>query len=1666
MSITHRLRRTAVVLQWIVTAILLGGLPAALDAQVEVVHVDWGANWRFKAGLAEASTPVDAWRAVEFDEIGWSLLPAPIGYGDEGLATDLDARQPSMRGVYSSFYLRHTFTVADPAEVGELIARLDFDDGVVVWLNGTEVVRNGVEGVPGEDPPFDAVATRSRNSGNPSDFLIENAPSLLMSGDNVLAVQVVNRTVSNSDVYFDLQLVDPSGPDRQPPEVDAVFPAEGRTVRRLGEITVTFNEPVEGVDAADLLANGVAANSVTGSGNGPYRFLWAVAPSGAVTVRWADDHGIVDVALAPNTFAGGSWTYRVDPDAPLPQLVISEFLASNVTGITDEDRQREDWIEVTNNGDAAVDLEGIALTDDVEAPGQWVFPSRTLASGERIVVFASGKDRRPESGNLHTSFKLNAEGDYLALFSSDSPREVLWEYAPRYPIQRRDIAYGVGSDGSAGYFDPPTAGEDNGVAVQFDGVVNRVRASAPRGLYEEGFQLELNTATPQSNIYYTLDGQEPTPETGTLYDAPLEIDGTPDRAAVTIRAAAYADGKLPSEATTFTYLFPSFVRSQPDRPDGFPTRWGTHPSVDYGIDPEVVNDPAYREDFEVGLRALPTVSLVSDVQHFFGARGIYSNPTGEGVLWERPTSAELMPADGSRGFQVNCGVRIQGGASRQTDKSGKHSFRLLFKGAYGPTKLRYPFFPDSPIDVYDTIIFRADFNNSWIHWSGAQRRRGQKIRDQWARDTQRDMGQETSHGIYVNLYVNGLYWGVYNAVERPSASFGAQHFGGDKDEYDALNSAVAVDGTLAAWSELMRRGSAGAATPQQFLAIEEYLDLEAFADYMIVNFYGSNADWPHHNWYAVRRRQDGEPYRFICWDTERIIEDLNANRTGVADANSPGILWQRLRLSPEFQVVFGDRVQRHFFEDGALTPEKATERFETRAAQLEKAIVCESARWGDYRRDVHAWREGPYEFYRRATHWLPEQNRILTQYFPRRGEVVLRQFRGLRVFPSQAAPVLSQHGGTIEPGLELSMTLPEATQGEIVYTLDGSDPRTRFSGEASPTALTYTAPIVLNDHTVVRARSFFEGDWSALTEATFRVGDAVGALRIAEIHYHPNLGSEYEFVEIVNTAPFTVGLSGCRFTNGIRYTFGPRTQLRPNERLVLASNAIGFGLEYPDATLHDVFEGSLSNGGEKLTLKTADGTTIDSVEYDDEGFWPLGPDSLGHSLVLVDANLEADDPASWASSEAPGGSPGAEDPVPAASSVIVNEVLPRPGNRELAAVELYNDSNVAVDVSYWYLSDARDDESALRKFLIPPGTTIEAQGFLSFDASQFGDAMHLAPAGGGVFLAASTASGELTGYVVGGEYPPALRGVTYGRVDTSNGPEFVALEAVTLGGENALPRVDDVVINEVHYQPVSAGEEFVELHNTATTALPLFDTNSGRGWRLGGLLDATAIDSYEFPAETTIPAGGFVVVTTAAPDAFRALHAVPPDVPVLGPAQGALDNSGERLRLLRPLLIDETVHYTPTDHVRYNDRAPWSVEAAGGGPSLERRFSERFGNEPLHWGASLELGGTPGRINSIAESEPVGAGQQLPGDCTQDGSVNLTDALCLLNHLFFGGSRLPCEGNGVVDGANRVLLNSNGDARLDLADGLHLLNYLFLEGPPPELGVECVEIEGCAMICR
>jgi hypothetical protein len=1238
------------------------------------------------------------------------------------------------------------------------------------------------------------------------------------------------------------------------------------------------------------------------------------------------------------------------------------------------------------------------------------------------------------------------------------------------------------------YFANPTPGHFND--SESYAKVDAVQFSHTRGFYETNFSLSLTSATPGSVVRYTLNGTAPTLANGFNYTSPLLLSTT-----AVVRAAAFRSGFVPSDPITHTYLFlEDVIRQSPNGqpPPGWPSSWGAN-VVDYGMDPRIVTNALWSATIKDDLKSIPSFSIVMNLADMFdSATGIYANPGRDGRAWERPASVELVHGDGKPGFHINAGIRIRGGFSRSTSNP-KHALRLFFRSEYGASRLRYPLFGDDGAQSFDKMDLRTFQNYSWSFQGDG---RGVFIRDQFSRDTQLDMGRPSTRGNFYHLYINGIYWGIFNTQERAEADFAATYFGDKEEDYDVIKVEAGpytinpTDGNMEAWTRLWMAATNGFATDAAYQriqgnnpdgtrnpAFENLLDAPNLIDYMLVIFYGGNLDAPisnflgnnsPNNWYGIRSRTGSAGFRFFAHDSEHSLLNVNENRLGPYPAGNPstggGLLksnpqyiFQQLQANAEFRMLVGDHVQRHFFNGGALTPEAARARFLRRSNELHRAVVGESARWGDAKRATPFTRND----------WVNAVNDVVNTFLGPRSAVVLNQLRGAGLFPTVAAPLLSQFGGSVPPGYGLTLSNTNSTGGTIYFTLDGSDPRLP-GGAIAPGAQAYAGPITLNVHTLVRARVRSGANWSALVEATFYTEQDFSSLLISEIMYNPPdegtvSGDEFEFLELKNAGGHPIDLSGVSFTEGITFTFTNGTVLRPGEFFVLVRNSQRFQSKYPGVAFHGIFGGRLANGGETLTMTHLLGSTALTMTYSDRAPWPATPDGHGFSLVPLNANSnpDHDSPANWRASAEIGGSPGRDDPEPNIPRVLVNEILTAPGAGQRDAIELFNPGESIAAIGGWYLAD---DVAVPKKFRIPAGTTIAPGGYLVFDETHFNPTPGVPPSfsfsarGEEVYLFSGDAPGNLTGYAHGFRFGAAESGVSFGRYVTSTGAEhFPAQTSVTLGAANADPKVGPVVINEIMYHPAADGDEFIELKNISAGEVALFDpeypTNT---WRINGL-------AFVFPEGTVLPPNGFALVVGIDPGVFRSKYRVPENVAVFGPFSGVLQNNGERLRLQRPTAPDATgdVAWITVDEVRYENKAPWPPAANGDGPSLQRLNSAAYGNDPINWFTSGISAGAENLYNSSPNvsiiSPASGAVFQAPATVLIEASAIDSDGTILNVEFFANGVKIaessesPYRFQWINPGPNTYLITARA---IDdgFATALSSPVTITVQPPPPGTG--------------
>ncbi len=711
----------------------------------------------------------------------------------------------------------------------------------------------------------------------------------------------------------------------------------------------------------------------------------------------------------------------------------------------------------------------------------------------------------------------------------------------------------------------PTPGGHNYSPWYLD-FVGDTSFSVKRGFFTTAQSVSVTCLTADAQIYYTTNGNAPTPLNGTLYTAPINVAAT-----TVLRARAFKTDWVPSNTDTQTYLFLADVLAQQPTgtpPAGWPTSpipnaAGTNQVMVYGMDQNVrtlYGDTA----MTAALTQIPSISIVTNQADLTDpTTGIYANAYGHGEDWERAASIEWLdstkPAGFHGEFQHDCGLRIRGGYSRNAQYA-KHSFRIYFRDSYSVGKLDYPIFGDAGTSEHDVIDLASSQNYSWVLGDGNDT----MIRDPFARQTLIDTGSPGSRTKYFHLYLNGIYWGLYWFDERPSAGFGEAYFGGSKDDWDIVKTGNHVAGFVteatdgyfdqmpnpaggtmnAPWRELWNKHRAFATAPgvtqsgnsdlaayfnmlgrnadgTRNPALPVLVNEDSLIDYMLCIFYTGDGDAPlssflsndrANNWFAMRSRVTDQGFIFINHDAEHTLGAGSSqnDRTGPFNGgnqtnfaySNPQWIFQDLAFSPEFRMRVADRAHKHLFNSGAMTPAVAQARMDALSAKINLAVRGHSMRWGDTARTPAF----------NATDW---QNAVTgaRNYLSNRHTTIVNQLRAYNLttaygdataplYPLTNAPTFSQHGGNVAGGYNLTISAPAGT---IYYTTNGTDPRA-IGGAIVGT--TYSAALVLTQPTVTvksRARSA-GGEWSAITEATF-FADVVPAsnanIVFSEIHYHP-----------------------------------------------------------------------------------------------------------------------------------------------------------------------------------------------------------------------------------------------------------------------------------------------------------------------------------------------------------------------------------------------------------------------------------------------------------------------------------------------------------------------------------------------------------------------------------
>ena len=934
--------------------------------------------------------------------------------------------------------------------------------------------------------------------------------------------------------------------------------------------------------------------------------------------------------------------------------VVSEFLAINRTGLEDASGEASDWIEIYNPDAEPVDLVGWTLTDRADNPEKWRFPALQLGPDERLVVFASGKDKTDENDDLHTNFRLSGNGEHLALVNPDG--DAVWSVD--FPPQHRDISYGSEGGGMPlRWYPDPTPGEPNpsnaGPVVVEPGHIPAQPA--------EGEDLVLSVRVlPGENLVVKVEARFQV-MFGTRKRLVMNDNGENGDAEA-------GDGIYSCTARARNILAANYDA-------GEMLRW-------YFAASDSLENTSYLPPVAVGsdkpVRQLGVVVADSNIDSDLPVLRFFVENTARSVTQSGSTGAVFFQGR----FNDNVFVRRRG------------QFGAI---DWSKPKLKFDFSPG------DHFVFREDQKAVEEFNLQSHYRDGTRVRENAAYAFFNQAGTPAPQTEHWVVYRNGEYYGLFSYVEQVDSRFLERN---DLDPEGAMYKANGFPSTLAAnvttglYQKETRKdepyddlrefaaGINGRNGINRFHYVLDHVHLPALVNEMACQTILTNGDRLTKNYYMHNDPETGF-WRRIPWDMDGAfplggtLTQENFNSPLYGDTDHPQAAGQPVYQNFLLDAILDSKMTRAMYMrrlrtlmDMYLSAEDAyfENLLDDYFDHIRQAVVADENRWS-IGSQISAFNRIKNEMLPTRRHQLnvtygpdgedlvplsPTTDIEITfgqiDFRPGSGngeeefvELVNRGSEAVDIsgwslsgdieYDFPPGTVLSGRGSILQPlygklylckdvrAFRLRQTTPRGNQGRFLLG--------NYSGQLSARGGTLTlkdsAAEVVAEHT-------FDGDPSP----------AQRYLRITEIHADPipatdaEIGrgfatADFEFVEIANLGPDPLDLKGVRFTDGIGLTLETETVLRSGGIMVVTPNTGAFRWRHgDDPVVVGQYGGRLDNSGERLTLRDGEGETVLSWRYPESsgpGF-SLFPEA--DSTAAVDWEAEG----TWRSADEPGGDPG------------------------------------------------------------------------------------------------------------------------------------------------------------------------------------------------------------------------------------------------------------------------------------------------------------------------------------------------------------------------------------------------------------------------------------------
>ncbi len=855
-------------------------------------------------------------------------------------------------------------------------------------------------------------------------------------------------------------------------------------------------------------------------------------------------------------------------NAGIESLLITEICPVNEQVVVDEYGEYADWIEIYNSGSTDVNLSGIYITDDPSNILKHKIATTDLVvpSGQYFLLWA---DDTSNKGNKHLPFSI-------------SENEKIILYSPAYGIidsisvknAIKNVSLGktsLSKNADIVLYTTPTPGDTNKTEY-FKGITGTPVFNINGGFYNSNKSVSLQYTGSDYSIYYTTNSHDPVPsEPGTyVYTGPIDVKST-----TVIRARCYQTGYLPGNIVSNTYFI----------------------------------NTSY---------SLPVLSMVTDPDNLFGITGIYDNYYAEGREWERFAQHQYFE-NGKLVFDVNSGIRIQGGTSVFMDKK---SFRLHFRKEYGNEQFEYPLFHNSDLKSTKNIVLKAGYDDD------LQMETGTLVRDALSTELWRKMGHLSSGSEWAVLTINGQFWGIYNIRQSIDEDFLINHL--DNENFDMIRfqpyQADLKHGTWEEWDHLFSFVSnQGFFSNTSYESINKIMDLDMFIDLMAFVHCSNYRTWV---WGAscYKEKNATSKWKWLIWDTDRAYTDYYwdgfyaYNDHPQYDRGWPNIIPYKLT---ENRLIRNELINKTAdLLNSMFVPANAIDVLDSIKNIIAPEIENEQSRWNSYI-------DWDYNVY------------TVEEFLELRPDIVRQQISDyFGLFKTYQLTLKINGKGKIKLN---SLVINSPTWMGTYYE---SVP---LKMEAMPAA-GYLFDGWSNGNTNTRINNFNASSNSTLTANFIPDTTTVYNVMVNEIMYNPSDSLvSGEWFEIYNNNEGSVNLSRWFISdqNNLRKFMLPEgTYLNPKEYLVVAEDLEKYMAVFPDTKLVTGSYGmgeqafGLNNNGDCIRLYKYDSVPIDEVCYETSYPWPANADGQGPSLQLKHPTLDNANGLNWDISSIPMYTPG------------------------------------------------------------------------------------------------------------------------------------------------------------------------------------------------------------------------------------------------------------------------------------------------------------------------------------------------------------------------------------------------------------------------------------------